>query len=635
MDLESVVIALRNLHSYDDVLQPFCLRLESTICLPRLSIRPDRTVNSLAIDGDEIFVKGQSSDFSAGALFDDLTLMLDFLHTQLPSSVCEPLGNILIPRLISRLISTWLASAVPEDLDGMEDFKDTLSLVKQFGERLDRYNWPGKSELTKWTEGIPVVWLRKRREISLDHIRKLLSRRLSGIERVERVETQLISQNDGVFTSNGGGDDWDARWSDEETSPTVSKDLSAANKTVGDEDEDDVNAWGLNDDEGTAAIQGNPDSLTVADEDGGAWGWGDEEEGEKATKSPRAAMSSPKKRSANGMRRPAQQAEREVTLREAYNITSLPKDILEIIGQVISEADRLETTHHPSLTMGSIASDLFSLPGLILAMYRASSSTGYSRHSSGSMFLYNDSLWLAERLRQLYPDHSTASGKQIPNRTAYNLKLLEHASAIESFGKRAYAKERESQRTILIDLLDGAQGFVNCTEHPFAGQCDLAIASTVDRLRYLHKEWKDVLSHSALLQSLGFLLSAVINKIIGDIEDMADISERESQQLTIYCNRIATLEDLFRPIQETPLQAKSGEEVIPVTPLYTPHWLKFQYLANILESSLIDIKYLWLEGELSLEFDTEELVDLVEALFADSPHRRTALAEIRGRRGVR
>jgi len=66
-----------------------------------------------------------------------------------------------------------------------------------------------------------------------------------------------------------------------------------------------------------------------------------------------------------------------------------------------------------------------------------------------------------------------------------------------------------------------------------------------------------------------------------------------------------------------------------MTGVYTPNWFKFVYLAEILESSLADIKYLWQEGELKLEFQFGEVVDLVEALFADSEYRRKAIAEIR------
>lgn len=272
--------------------------------------------------------------------------------------------------------------------------------------------------------------------------------------------------------------------------------------------------------------------------------------------------------------------------------------------------------------IASAAGGLFSLPGLVLSMYRASAPSYYTANPSGNMFLYNDSLWLAESLRQF-------TGTQIRRSGQINGGAAEsEISALESYAKRTYGKEMESQRTIIGDLLDGAQGFASCTEAPFSEECDIAVGSTVDRLRDVHKQWKPVLSHSALLQSLGSLLSTVVNKILFDVEDMSDISEPESQRLTAFCNQIAALEDLFTPQQsENMTVGKAG--AMPLTAVYTPNWLKFQYLANILESSLVDIKYLWTEGELRLEFEAEELIDLIEALFADSEHRRKAIGDIR------
>lgn len=264
---------------------------------------------------------------------------------------------------------------------------------------------------------------------------------------------------------------------------------------------------------------------------------------------------------------------------------------------------------------------LLSLPGLVLSMYRASAPIYYSANPSGSMFLYNDSLWLAENLRYI-------TGVQSNRMNQINVGAAEiEISALESFSKRTYGKEMESQRTIIGDLLDGAQGFTNCAEPPFSQECDIAVSSTVERLRKVHAQWKEVLSYSALLQSLGSLLSTVVSKIIIDIEDMSDISEPESQRLAAFCNRLAALEDLFAP--ENSLNDAIEVPHVPLTAVYTPNWLKFQYLANILESSLVDIKYLWVEGELKLEFGVEELVDLVEALFADSEHRRKAIGDIR------
>ena len=253
-------------------------------------------------------------------------------------------------------------------------------------------------------------------------------------------------------------------------------------------------------------------------------------------------------------------------------------------------------------------------------MFRASAPNFYEISIGAEMYLYNDSLYIVEQLRSLVRHRKTKNQRD-------SLSLDADVSALELFGRRAYGREMEAQRTILADLLDGAQGFANCSESPFAQECDTAISSVIDRIRNLHHQWSAVLARSALLQSIGSLLVTVTNKIIVSIEDMSDISEPESQRLTAFCNRIVALDDLFLPEQGTTVDP--NEQVIPLTAGYTSTWLKFQYLSNILESSLIDIKYLWTEGELSLEFTADEVVDLIEALFADSDHRRRAIQEIR------
>ena len=633
---------MTKLQIFDNVLLPFCKDLEMFVVAPRLQVAVDGKVASLAVAGDEISVSGQSSDLSAEALFSDLESIIAFLRNRLPSSVLDPLAQHLMPPMISRLVSTWLASAVPEGLDGMKDFQDTMSLVQKFGKSLDSYNWPGKGDLVEWTRSIPDVWLRKRQEHSLNEIRKSLSKGIGAIEQVERIETQVLSRHDEVFASNGGGDDWNAGWSDDESASPIKTQAGRTSQAAEGQDEEDVSAWGLDDEKDNGTGQDNQDSSATAYDDADAWGWGDENEAEESKKALPFSESNRKKSQSDGLAEAPEQVEREITLKETYNITSLPKEILEMIIQIVSDAEKLETSDLVNSPVASAASNLLSLPGLVLAMYRASASASYASHTSGSMFLYNDSLWLAERLQQLCSNRTTRSGKHIQSRTAHNLNLEAHVPALESYGKRAYAKEMESQRTIITDLLDGAQGFTNCTEHPFNQECDIAIASTVDRLRGLHKQWKDVLSHSALLQSLGSLLSTVMNKFVVDIEDMSDISEPESQQLAAYCNRIAALEDLFLPIPQPSTDPAAAthsqsteQDLIPLTALYAPHWRKFQHLASILESPLVDIKHSWTDGDLGLEFDTEELVDLVMALFADTPHRRGAVAEIRGRRGVR
>jgi centromere/kinetochore protein ZW10 len=259
----------------------------------------------------------------------------------------------------------------------------------------------------------------------------------------------------------------------------------------------------------------------------------------------------------------------------------------------------------------SSGAGLLALPTLILAMFKATASAFYGlKLSSGQMYLYNDSLYLAEQARGLVEEHGLA-------------RLQPDIEALEKFGKYAYSKEMQTQRTIVTDLLDGAQGFSQCSEQPFLGECENAVSATVDRIRDVYREWQPILSHSACLQSIGSLVSTVINKVIIDIEDLGDISEPQSQRLVSFCTQISQLEDIFMP------EASGDAERVPMTAVYVRNWLKFQYLINILESSLADIKFLWLEGELRLEFSPEEVVDLIEALFAESDYRRKAIADIR------
>jgi len=94
----------------------------------------------------------------------------------------------------------------------------------------------------------------------------------------------------------------------------------------------------------------------------------------------------------------------------------------------------------------------------------------------------------------------------------------------------------------------------------------------------------------------------------------------QSGVLKGFCDEIAGLADLFVD------PADAGRTTVHV---YAPGWLRFVYLGEMLEASLADIRYLWKEGELSLEFQAAEVVELVQALFADSPHRKEAIREIK------
>lgn len=66
---------------------------------------------------------------------------------------------------------------------------------------------------------------------------------------------------------------------------------------------------------------------------------------------------------------------------------------------------------------------------------------------------------------------------------------------------------------------------------------------------------------------------------------------------------------------------------------YVPSWLKFSYLSEVLEASMVDINYLFEEGAL-VDFEIDELVKLVTALFSDTPLRAETIQKLQSGHGV-
>ncbi|OAX84995.1 hypothetical protein ACJ72_00620 [Emergomyces africanus] len=612
-NLEKVLPALTKFDMLDSIVDSLYRDIYSSILDSVLSPPGPEDTFGISRDGDSIRVVRQPPTTKPTDVFDHLLCFLKYLGDCLPATLTNPLNAKLAQPMVSSLVSKQLLPSMPAGVDGMEEFQVILDRARNFQKALEQFGCPGSTELTSFLQQIPRIWLNQRRIKSLDEVRVALSASSVGTRKVERVETEQVSKQDKVFADNS--DDWNAGWtSDNEESAEPS-----AQKEPDNREDDDFSAWGLDEPDDTLEVE-EQNKLTgeEGDEDGDAWGWGDEDEGTGPPLEPSGSATKSSGHVNGGHGDGKHSPRREVTLREFYTITDIPDSIIEIISCQISDSEKFTSAEYSNLPTTSSGPALLSLPTLVIAMFKAIAPMFYSqKFPGGQMFLYNDSVYFAEQLRLLTDAHN------LP-------RLKPDIESLERFGKLAYSKEMQSQRTILSDLLDGSQGFGSCAVQPYLGECKNAISATVDRMRHVHEEWQSILSPSTLLQSIGSLLSTVIYKMILDIEDLSDISDAESQQLAEFCNQVSKLEDLFLPESKPGQDAASGPtEVVPMTAVYVPNWLKFQYLINILESSLADIKYLWTEGELKLEFSPEELIDLIRALFADSDHRRKAIAEIR------
>lgn len=605
--IDNVLEAFEQLGALDVATKAICRNLNHIILHAITSHRLNEHAISIHVSNARLNLSHATGEKDVWSVIDSLSIALDYLRSSLPNSIQASVASTIVPDIVSALVAEWLNPSVPLVLTEIPALEALQTRVSNLAKSLSTSGWPGSNDLLDWVDLAPRMWLTRRRMASLDRVRAALALDRRPARQVERIERQVISKEDMVFAAEGDGNDWNTEWKDD--------DETGAQPDNAQLEEDDVSAWDFDADESDQhRIPGPVAAASEEQEDDSAdaWGWNEDSPKKTGETTPNTSKTDPKRVPPNGTNGAVPQG-REVTLKESYTITDIPDHILDIISKDVQEATEVKDPKYSALTGISPSSGLLALPTFVLAMFRAMAPSYYTSNlPNGNMHLYNDCMYIAEKLR----DASSATELA---------KIRSDCDSLEKFAKIAYSREMDVQRTILVDLLDDAQGFTSCTQFPYSKQCEDAVSSVIDRIRQVYKEWSLILSHSALLQSVGSLLSRVIDKMVRDIEDMEDITEPESQRLTSFCTQISDLGDLF-----TPADRPTNEgEAVPLTAVYVSNWLRFQYLANILESSLVDIKYLWTEGELGLEFSADEVVDLIRALFAESPNRRNAIADIR------
>lgn len=316
--------------------------LISAIIDPILLPRKGRTSHGVTVLENGVRLNPQPSESTIGETLDRITSVLNFLREKLPSSVSASLSPSFIQAVASKAIAGWLSFEIPTDLDGLDEFEKTLDHVLQFAKTIESWGWSGQEELVSWVNQAPRLWLTRRRVDSLDSVRKVLGASKGTTKQVQRVEKEEVSQAEGALLENATNDDWDAGWDDEkeETRPQ-----EASNTPPPDEDED-LDAWGLDEEEQEASRDEANQQATAPDEDDDAddaWGWDDEEEekGERA----QSAQASLEPRQANEGKAVQAPSQREVTLTEVYTVTDIPDSVLKIIQQQI--ADSKDITQPP------------------------------------------------------------------------------------------------------------------------------------------------------------------------------------------------------------------------------------------------------------------------------------------------
>ena len=160
------------------------------------------------------------------------------------------------------------------------------------------------------------------------------------------------------------------------------------------------------------------------------------------------------------------------------------------------------------------------------------------------------------------------------------------------------------------------------------------VSLAVARVRAMAIAWESILSRSTWQQAVGSLVDTVASKIISDVMDMSSIGQDEAYNIASLISSVTTLDDLFlpsrflSPSQRKPSAVQRDAEEVPATAQYAGSWLRLKYLSEVLQSNLKDVRFLWVESELSLYFTADEVVDLISMSFEENARTRDVIKEI-------
>lgn len=157
---------------------------------------------------------------------------------------------------------------------------------------------------------------------------------------------------------------------------------------------------------------------------------------------------------------------------------------------------------------------------------------------------------------------------------------------------------------------------------------DSFVDAVVARVRAMAVTWETILPRSAWYQAVGSLVDAVSVKIIADVMEAPSIGQDDAYNIAKLIASVTELDDLFLPSRATG-RPKSEDEA-PQTMQYAGSWMRLKYLSEVLQSNLKDVRFLWLESELSLFFTVSEVVDLINLSFEDNARTREVIREITG-----
>ncbi|KAJ7281438.1 hypothetical protein C8J57DRAFT_1433387 [Mycena rebaudengoi] len=330
---------------------------------------------------------------------------------------------------------------------------------------------------------------------------------------------------------------------------------------------------------------------------------------------PPPAVKSPEKR-------PPRLSTSVVVPKESYLVSGRMRQIINIVEDILGEGKKFASSKifPPLETSSPPGTVLLQSAASILDLYRALYPVKFAGRLKSSpdapMQFSNDCLYLSGEIARV---ESHAHGNDL---APVKDRLGDCKHRLKVLGDSWFEDTVEQQRQSVNDTIaQSAEGFTFTADQDRYDECEGAITRVVQEIKRVSARWKGILNKSKYYTAIGLVVDAALSRVLEDVLALPDILEVESHRLSELCRMLHALEALF--VEE------ANQE--PFVVAYVPSWLKFSYLSELLEASMVDISYLFDSGAL-VDFEVDELVRLVQALFADTALRTNTINKLKGGR---
>ncbi|KAF7789580.1 hypothetical protein EIP86_000526 [Pleurotus ostreatoroseus] len=595
-----------------------------------------------------------------------LTFLNQYLFPHLPSSAGFP--SCLSKPATSAVLNELLIPSLPSDVSDLPAFLELMTRSVKFeqeyiGGMLGDAN--RDTDIKRWADAVAAHYERKRRADILEETRRLIVRPeddstsfraiLSSAHPPEspkneppRPPERVASPEDVAWGLDEEGEDTtvdEEGWGLEDVEESRPQSTSQAETAAepGQEVEED-DPWALNDgDEQPASTNGGGGS-EEGSSDSFAWDdpWEDEAPSISSPSKPKTASRLEKLSHKGKSLKDAPPIQSPIPIapppptpamtsfmqskpvatqpraeQESYLVSGRAKELVALLEHVLQEAAELAASPvlapYAAASSSAIGSTLYQGSTQMLDLYRAlypvAASAVLSGSTKRSACFSNDCLWISEQIVRM------ASHTLLPTSTGNRLR--ECGEIFKLLSDSWFDDALRMQEGKVLDTLDQAQGFIGTTDQDRFDECENAVNSVLQDIRRAAQQCKPVLPKSKYYRAIGIFANAALGRILSDILTLSDITAQESHKLSELCRILNALEGLFVEDPDQPSFVVA----------YVPLWLKFSYLSELLEASIADISYLFEEGAL-VDFEIDELINLVRALFSDTPLRTNTINKL-------